>query len=780
VRTRHAPLFLLLSLLALMPVRAAAQAVELTGRPIAEVRIEGLDEVPQQLVRNQIRAEAGDPYEREVVENDVARITHLGRFSEVIPRVSPRDGSVVLTYEVTEQPLLQDVRIAGNSAIGDSELMERIVLRPGEARDPFLIDQGQQQIQQAYTEEGYFVADVEVDQQALRQDRELIYRVREGPRVRMRQIRFKGNEVFSDRELRGQIRSDTYFPILKRGVLSREQLQLDAASVREFYRDRGYLDAEVGRRIELSPDQQDAVVTFMVDEGPQYTVGQIEVEGADLFPPEQVRLQMILGPGDIYSQKKLDRSREALRNLYGSLGFIEANVRIRRLFHEDRPLVDLLVQVEPGESYTVGKVSVRGNESTQQRVVLREARGIKPGRTFNRKEVEETRRRLNNSQLFQSSSVTVLGDEADETRDVLIEVDEAQTGRLSFGAGISSDAGLIGAITLRQQNFDIGDPPESFSDLFSGEAFTGAGQTFKLTLQPGSRQSRYSVQWREPYLLESDYSLNTSARYFERDRNDYSEQRMGADWSIGRRFGDVWEGSIDFRGEQVDLQSLQPDAPRDVFAAEGENTVTGLGLSLTRNTVDRSLFPTEGSRTVLSAERVGAMGGDFDFTKLSGRYHKFWTVDEDFIGRRTVFSLRTRVGWIPEDGEAPVFERYYAGGHSTFRGFNYRGAGPRGIRADNGQLSDEAVGGEFMLLAGAEYEFPLVEEWLRGAIFTDQGTVRNSPGIGDWRVSVGGGFRFRVPLFGGAPIAVDFAYPVVREKNDETRIFSFSVDVPLQ
>jgi len=777
--TRH--LYLLTTCLLLLAGPLLAQAVDLEGRPIAAVRIRGLEEVPRQLVRNQVRLQAGDPYRRSVVQGDISRITHLGRFSNVDATATQReDGSVVLTYTVNEQPLLQDVQVVGNKALADEELLEQVVLRAGDPRDPFLIERGKEQILDAYTKEGYFVADVTVDQQALNEQQVLIYRVREGPRVSIQAIRFEGNTVYSEGTLDGQIKSDAYFPLLADGILSREQLQLDAASIRDFYRNRGYLDAQVGRQIDLSPNQQNAVVTFMIDEGPQYTVGAIDVEHEGLFPKEQIRMQMPLTRGDYFSSRKQEDSVQALRNLYGELGYIEAQVNIERIFHENEPVIDLLVQIQPGRSYRVGQVTVRGNSVTKQSVILRELRGMNPGQRYDREGIQETRENLRQSRLFSSSNVTILGDEAEPVRDALIEVDEAQTGRLSLGAGVSSDAGAIGAITLTQRNFDIADVPESFGQFITGNAFRGGGQSFRLSLQPGTELSRYSFNWSEPYLLETNYSFNVGGRFFNRQRDQYLEKRLGGDFGFGRRFGDVWSGSLSFRGENVELSNIATDAPLDVFAVRGESQVTAAGFSMERNTTDNPIFPTEGSRLQFGVERVGALGGDFDFTKLTAEFRKFWTVDEDFLGRRTVFSFRGEVGFIPEENEAPVFERFYAGGHGTFRGFDFRGVGPRGIRADTGERSEEAVGGRFQLLTGLEYQFPLVDDWLRGVVFTDQGIVSSEPRLDKWRVSVGTGVRLQVPFFGRAPFALDFAFPIVEESGDERRIFSFNLDVPLQ
>lgn len=756
-----------------------AQGVDLTGRPIAAVHIEGLDQVPEQLVRNAIRIQPGAPYDPVIVREDTIRITHLGRFKTVAVRIEPQaDASLVLTYVVSEQMLIKDVQTVGNKALSDQELLSLVLLRSGDPVDQFLIDQGEVKIKAAYENKGYFLTDVGVDVEQLEQTGVLIFRVREGPRVRIQELKFEGNQVFSDAELRSKIRSKTYIPILRSGSLGREQLDQDAAVLREYYRSRGYLDAQVGRRIDLSNDQKDAVVVFLIDEGRLYIVEQITVSGNELFTLEQVLDTLTLKVGDVYSMDRVTNSQTALTDRYGKLGFIETTVVIERMFHEDSPRVDVSVRIEEGKPYTVGSIEVRGNQLTKSRVVLRQVRGMEPGRRFDRTGVELTERRLRESPLFDRASVTILGDRSQDVRDVLVEVNEKNTGSLSFGAGISSDAGVVGAIDLVQRNFDISDTPESLAEFFTGKAFRGAGQYFALSIQPGSEVSRYSVTFREPYLLDSNYFLDTTLFYFQRVRRRYDEGRFGGAVGLGQRFGDVWSAQVNMRYEDITIDDVDDNAPVDVFDVEGDSTLTSVGFSVRRNTTDSRIFPTRGSNWSAGISRAGSLGGDYDFTKISTEFDKYWTVDEDFLGRRTVFSFSLDVGYILEDDEAPVFERFYAGGHRTFRGFEYRGVGPRGIRMDTQRRGKDPVGGDFLFLLGLEYNFPIYQDIVRVVFFTDTGTVDENFSFSDYRVSVGAGLRLRVPFLGQAPFAFDLAIPVIKQSGDETQLFSFDIALP--
>lgn len=759
-------------------VSLTAQNIDLNNRPVAKIVLEGVKPESQQLVRNQIRLVQGQPYDEKVVAQDIVRITHLGRFATVEAAVDQqKDGTLIVKYIVNEQKVLADVRVVGNKAISDQELLAMAVIRAGDPIDSYLIDRAINQIKRAYEDKGYFMTEIVLDTQLLEESNVLLFKMREGPKIRVRQLKFAGNTIFSNKELRSQVRSKTYMLILREGELNRTALDDDADRIRQYYRDRGYLDAQADRELNISANQKDAVVTFNITEGKRYTVTDITVNGNDLYGQEQILGTMTLKVGDVFAANLLRKSRENLLDLYGKQGYIETGVQIERLFHEDSPNVDVTVTITEGKPYTVGKVAVRGNEITRDNVILRQTRGMDPGRRFDRTGLERTQRRLKEGALFSDAKISILGELEDDTRDVLIEVKEKDTGSISFGAGISSDAGIIGAIDLKQRNFDVADVPESFGEFLTGKAFRGAGQSFGISLQPGDETSNYSVNFAEPYLFDTQYSFDTSLFFFNRERDDYDESRQGGTFGFGQRFGDIWGGRLGFRAETVDISDVDSNAPADITAVQGSSMITSVGGSLTRSTVDSRLFPTKGSRASVGLWQVGAIGGDYEFTKLTFEFNKFWTVDEDFMGRKTTLAFNTKMGYILQDNEAPIFERFFAGGHRSFRGFRYRGVGPYGLKT-NGRETDESVGGDWMFLMGLEYSIPVYRESVRWVFFTDTGTVQDELGFDEYRVSVGTGLRLQVPFLGQAPFAFDFAIPVLKQDQDDDQIFSFDIALP--
>ncbi len=786
------------------------QGIDLNGRPVAKVTIEGLKRVSQTLVMNQIRTKAGQPYDATLVAKDIQNVTRLGRFSTVRVDASQNaDGTVNVVYVVAEQALLEDVQVVGNKSLADEDLLPKVLLRAGDPEDAFLIKRGKQQIIQAYHKAGYFLADVAVDDETLSESHVLVYRVREGPRVKVRDVKFKGNNTYTRKQLQSKIATEKYVFIFAKGQLSKEQLDQDLGRLREFYQERGYLDARVGRRIELSEDQKNANVVFVIDEGVQYKVGTIDfkVRGKGVFGEAQMLDAMPLKAGAVYSSKAVGKSRESLMNLYGRLGYLQAadprrgnnengttQINVVRTFAEDGPRVDLTVHITEGKRYVVGDVIVRGNRVTQDKVVRRELRGLEPGRPFDRPGIEQSERRIGQSSLFSQAKITVQGDPEDDVRDALVEVKEARTGSISLGAGISSDSGPFGGIDLKQRNFDITDWPESIGEVLTGQAFRGAGQSFGISLQLGTDVSNYSVSFSEPNINDSDYFLSTNFFVRQRDfsdEGDYDEDRYGGNLALGKRFGDIWSAAVSFRYESINIRDVDASSPIDVFAVQGQNALDSFGFSVTRSAlrIDRSLLAYGGSRIDMNLQRFGNVTNDFEFNVISAGYVKYWLMDEDFFGRKTTLRFKSTIGYVFGSGRAPIFERLYAGGHNSFRGFNFRGIGPRGQVNNGGTITQgsDPVGGDFMFLAGAEYNFPIwsspggggqYQDIIRGVLFIDSGTVDRTMNLDQYRAAVGAGIRLNVPMLGQAPFAFDFAVPIAKEEGDDTRVFSFSIALP--
>lgn len=781
----------LLALLLLIPSLATAQVADdadLTDRPISSVRLQGLRDVPQQLVLNNIRSAVGRPYDPQVVRQDVARLYQLGRFASVtaegeLQTTGAEAGTVHVVYTFVEQIVIAEVQVVGNTLISDQEVRGVIRLMRGSPRDDYLVQNAVRSIEALYRARGHYLTTVIVDESELERAGILIFRVIEGPRIRIRDIEFQGNTAFSDAILHRQISTRVAVLALRRGELDQERLMEDVASLVSYYRDRGYLEVRVDRHIEISPDHREAKVTFLISEGPIFTLRSVRTarieDGGPLrvFAPEQIAALLEIHPGDVYSQDRVRTSVEAVNDAYGRVGHYPVQVEVIELNVPQSAQVDLLLEIREGNPTTVGHVEIQGNFLTRDRVIRRHVR-LQPGRPLDGTELARTQRRIQDTRLFGDVRLTIQEPEPDDpwTRDVLVEVRERNTGAFNFGVAVGSDAGVFGDISLRQDNFDIADWPASFGDFFRGRAFRGAGQRFSMAFRPGNELFQYSVSFTEPHLFDSEYSLSISGAYQQRYFRQYDEERISGSIGLGRRLGDVWSVSARARAEHVELTAIAPFAPTEVFRDRGPDVLTSAGITLTRNTITTITRPGRGSRFQFSLDRVGAFGGDYDFNTITADYTVFLTVHEDFLGRRSTLRLNSEVGYL-FGGRAPTYERFYRGGRS-FRGFRFREISPKGIRNDTGAPSDEAIGGNWMLFASGQYEVPLFGESVTGVLFLDTGTVTDRVGFDDWRVSVGAGVRLYIPQFGPVPIAFDFGFPLLKQDGDRTQVFSFNAELP--
>jgi outer membrane protein insertion porin family len=362
-----------------------------------------------------------------------------------------------------------------------------------------------------------------------------------------------------------------------------------------------------------------------------------------------------------------------------------------------------------------------------------------------------------------------------------ISAEETMTGRLMFGVGVNSDSGLVGSVVLDEQNFDWTRFPNSWEDVRNGTAWRGAGQRFRMEAAPGTTTQRYLVSFQEPFLFGSQYSLGLSGYYYSRIYTEYTEQRLGGRVAIGYQLTPDLSTTVAYRGANIKLSNpIDPLLPTNQYV-NGHNVLLGelcsrdLALhgfqaTLTHDKRDNAFLATEGHLIEASVEEVL---GTFQYPHAEVDLRKYFTLYErpDGSGRH-VLTLAGRAGYTGD--ETPIYERYYAGGYSTIRGFQFRGASPREAGPSTG--GSYAIGGNFEMLGSAEYMFPITaDDMLRAVVFCDSGTVE--PTITNWsnkyRVAPGFGLRICVPAMGPAPIALDFAFPISWQPGDKSELFSF-------
>lgn len=343
-------------------------------------------------------------------------------------------------------------------------------------------------------------------------------------------------------------------------------------------------------------------------------------------------------------------------------------------------------------------------------------------------------------------------------------VEETRTGQFMFGVTVNSNAGLIGNIVISERNFDIMNPPTSWDDFAVGRAWRGAGQGFRIEAQPGTVLQRYLVSFTEPYFLGTNISFDSSAYYFNRVYFDWTEARVGGRLGWGYRLTPDLAVSTSLRAEDVDIINPRVHGVPELDRVLGHSDIFSGKVNLTHDTRDIPFSPTQGHLITASFEQAF---GEFSFPRGDFELAQYFLMRQrpDGSGRHTAGFI-SKLGITGSD--TPIFENYFAGGFSTIRGFQFRGASPK----DGGVT----VGGHFQWLNSAEYYFPLTaDDMIRGTVFCDFGTVERTVAIhpDQFRVAPGFGFRINVPAMGPAPLAFDFAFPIAQADTDHKQMFSF-------
>ncbi len=743
-----------------------ASEAEPSGDRIVRVVLRGNVRATAHRILGQMRLREGSLYSPADADEDLKRIYDLGEFDNVVIRPQREADGLVLVVEVTERPVLERLEFDGNRKFDDKDLAETVGVEAGNLLDRHKVFAGARAIQRKYRDKGYYFASVTLDEQLLAKSRLARYTIAEGPRVRVRKIRFVGNHSIGAGELAKRMETRTWFPLLVAGTYDDEQLDRDVVAIRNYYVEQGFLDVRVGRELEFSPDKTKLSIRVIVEEGPRYQARSVALEGVERFSRSLLQKQMRLAPGKPYAADAVRADVELIRETYGEVGYIDAFIRPVIDFTDEPGQVDVTFKVEEGEPVQIGEIRVEGNRLTQDKVIRRELR-FYPEEPVNTKLIDRARRRLEGTGLYRPGSVQITtiptGDPG--VADILVRVEETETANLILGAGISSNSGVVGNISLVQRNFDITDWPQSNEEFWRGEAFRGAGQTAQIVLEPGVELQRYRVGFRDPHVFDTDFSFSTSLFYFDRVRDSYDERRVGGHFGFGRELREDLRAFLNLRLENINIRNVDRGVPQDVFDVEGSSTLTSVEVGLVKDTTDSFLFPTEGYRLTGSVEQAGALGGSYTFTKFLVDGRRYWTVTRDVLDRKSVLAIRGRMGFI--GGDAPIFERFFAGGHGSIRGFEFRGVGPK--------KRHTFVGGDFLALASTEYSFPIFEKTLTGVLFLDTGTVEERITLSTWRAAVGFGVRFTVPFFGPVPFALDFGFPIAKDGDDDDEFFSFSI-----
>ena len=991
----------------------------------------------------------------------------------------------MIIFRVVERPTIQHFRIYGSTR-NEKTLKKKAGLKPGDALDPYAVEEGRTKVEEYLHSKAYAQATVTILEGNKPGDRGVRFMVSEGLKQKIWATNFEGNKVAPDGRFKSVVQSKPGILWLFKGEVDYDRINEDVRRLTEYYRSLGFFRARVGREYQFSEKQNWMTLTFYVDEGPRFVVGDVSVIGNTKIGGEQLTKDLKLKGGEFFDQSKMNKDLDLMRDRYGQVGYIFADIQSEPRFLEQPGTLDLVYKIAEGDRYRIGRIDVKisGDNPHTRRTAVLNRLSLRTGDIANTKKIRDSEQRLKRSSMFannpaqgqapkivfakpgmeqeeeEDDTPTVargsrrrgrggpgvsapmglggmgangmggmggggmngmgfngqspdlepaepgdggeLGDDEsvevelvpenpshpdarghmttvarplfergqptplvvraqspgwvgttsapppavvaptssnlfgqqplrrtgpdalvggsrvappgtvvpaqysqpgavpvyaqqpgtappvgsygppagaangysqagqgvpngyaaqppvytqpggyvpsagypapgaypgspgpppvygqqgpppsalpppaqygtppsvppllngapgaaaaspggyatpqdlglagspyfppeEPARDipVIVRGQETQTGRLMLGVGVNSNAGLIGNITLDEQNFDWRRWPTSWEDIRNATAWRGGGQQFRIQASPGTVYQQYMVNFNNPYLFNTPISFGLSGSYFTRIYNNWTEKRLGARVSLGYQF--LFDPNlttvVSFRGENVNISNPSVPTPPELAAVLGNNALFAGQWQFIHDTRDSAFLATSGHRIAIGLEEAF---GSFVFPRATIDASQHFLLHErpDTSGRQTL-TVSNSTGFT--GANTPIYENFFAGGYTTLRGFFFRGASP----LDEGVQ----VGGHFSFINTVEYMFPLTgDDMLRAVAFTDFGTVEPNVEMTwqDFRISPGLGLRVTLPAMGPAPIALDFAVPVHHAPGDQLQLFSFFIGV---
>jgi len=711
-------------------------------------------------------------------------IALLGLCSGCASRTKRAD---VLVRDSGERSTIKSIDFVNNRAFKDKTLERKLDFKVGDYLDPILAEAYRRTLAEFYRQKGFAFVEVTLDSEKLEQG-QVVYTTNEGPKVKIGSVKFSGNDFIQTSALKKTLKTKTKKWFFWSGYYIEEVPAEDVARLQDIYYERGFLDYNITAKREFTDDRKKVHITFEIDEGPTYTVGEISITGNKNFDVQKLLEGLKLEQEQIYHKRRADSHTKEILKLYQESGFVDAQVEQKLEFVPDVNVVDVEFYIIEGKQFRIGRVGITGNEQTQDKVVrhVLDEYGFVPGQLYNADlaprqgggKLEEYVQRTTLAEEVIIRPVTP-GNGADNRKDLRVDIKEGKTGSVMLAGGFSSDSDVIGQLVYEQRNFDISDRPESFGEFITGRAFKGAGQSLKIALEPGTRVSQHSVTFIEPYFQDKPLTLNVRGSSWEREierRDDsrlYDEGRTKGHVGFERRYENRWRRSIAFRVENVDVDNIYLYAPKEITDVKGDNFLAGVRLGIGRDLRDDIFNPSKGHTFNVGYEQVS---GDETFGILRGNVVGYRTLYEDLLERKTV--LTTKLLAATMIGKAPSFEKFYGGGTGTYgiRGFDYRGVSTRGLQTNLPvgvtAKREDPIGSDWIFLANTEVTMPLISDNFAALFFVDSAAIDT----GSYRAAVGTGIQIQIPnWFGPVPMRFEIATPFMKDDADETRTFSFSV-----
>ena len=749
----------------------------------------------EQVVLSTIGTKVGQELSLPQLSKDVAALIKTTGIENAQTRVDTMpDGTRQVVFLVALRQRLAEIAFRGREAFAEKKLRPLVKSKVGEPLDERQIAADRKAIIDKYEKVGYRGTAVthEIDPIEGTDTARLTFVIVEQPRHKLKGVAFEGNTVFTDAELQGAILTKRAWwrYIFRVGNWYNETLQaMDKTRIVELYGTKGYLDAQV-TKVELRPEENPLWITpvYYIDEGICYHLRNVTLAGNEKFTADDLLSRRRLSTGMPYDTAQAERDLDAMKAPYQNFGYLDLDFSTRLKKDTENGAVDLIYQVVEGEPSRINQIVISGNTDTADRVIRRELTILEDDLADARK-IRQSKNRLENLGYFSNVEILPKTTENPGRRDLAVQVEEKPTGSVSLGAAFSTEDSVMGFLELSETNF-------SLKKLLKLEKPKGDGQRMRAYVGLGTDTNAVNISLTEPSLFDSPFELTNELFLHTRFEDDYDERHVGygitLSYPIAFRIPfipehtEYWRLGMGVRIEHIRISDLDReekfnpkdeatwpdrwDYPRGRLYAlkedEGGEFANRLVLALSRDTRNHYVFPNRGSRVDLNAEYITrALGSYADYVKLHAGAELYLPVYEDIFLRLSADA--ETVEHISGD-DVRVFDRYFAGGFGTIRGFKRHYVSPVNV-------NENSIGGSTLLVGTAEFIKP-IKNFMFFKLFCDVGNVwwdSFDADLGDLNASIGLGIQFRA-----LPVRLDYGYPIVTQNkhlDDAGGRFHFSI-----
>ncbi|EYF05265.1 outer membrane protein assembly factor BamA [Chondromyces apiculatus] len=778
------------------------------GQPVAKVVIAGNRRISTEDISaylGQIRV--GRPFTPEGLSRDVRELWDSGLFEDVEIDLTRRDEGVHLRLLVRERPSIKAIEYKGNSEVDEEDLTEALSaeVKTGTILSYAAIRRGVQKIRDKYAEEGYFLAEVEFEVVPQKDNQvTLRFTIKEHEPVTVRRITFIGNNNVPDAELREVMLTgqDSLFNFGTGGPFRQDAFERDVLVLNALYYDRGFLSAQIATpRVMLTPDRTGIEVTVAINEGPRYRIRSLRIQERDADGREieplggrrRLREMVRAKQGDWFNRAELAKDLAAVQTLYRDEGYANVEAVPDTQLDPEQREVDISVTVRRNQLVYFGRIEIRGNTKTRDKVIRREMEIYETG-LFSETKLERSKRRITALGYFERVDIsTEQGDDPSHVN-VFVEIGEKPTGTFQIGAGFSSIENFIATAQVQQAN------------LF------GNGQSLAIQAQISGLRQLVDVRFIEPYLFDSRFSGSINVYDQLRIYDQFSQTSMGGSLTLGYPIIEPQlRASLAYTLESNEISTSTTSTFLGTASAVSvfqrlplanlfnDGVTSSIRPALTYDTRNNQLFPTAGIYLQGSVELASKyLGSDNQFWRYRTTARFYYPITDSIV-----IKLNSEAGLVtsPDPTGVPIFARFFLGGIFDVRGFYLRSIGPRlPLRAtldeNSPPISNGAnIGGNLMYYQNLEFEFPIIDAvQIRGVVFTDLGNAWNleqlycnaapaSPydasnpcftfsRLLNVRTSWGFGIRWFSPL---GPLRFEWGFPFAPLPYEESNRFEFTI-----